>query len=248
MIGKPSFAEFVESAGSAGIVSAVATTGFIVLTVIEHELKHDLPAIALLIFAGISFCWGAYIAWANERRERIKLEELTGKADIRCEIYRASIDTKRFDEHGQPVPIDDGICLSLLMKAVNHGHDAWFGNWPTVDITFGSQAYHGTATRVPQIPFLLEYDDLSLYDRRVNDLFQGMFVNSPSWPHGMPRVGTVSFIVSGIDHNIMNANTLADITITIFDSLGNPHFTSVGGFQILRGLIQQKPKEALESK
>ena len=126
MTGKPSFAEFVESAGSAGIVSAVATTGFIVLTVIEHELKHDLPAIALLIFAGISFCWGAYIAWANERRERIKLDELTGKADIRCEIYRASIDTKRFDEHGQPVPIDDGICLSLLGRtttfSIGFGH------------------------------------------------------------------------------------------------------------------------------
>jgi hypothetical protein len=243
MLEKPGPVEFVKSAGSLGIVSAVATATFLVCSFVEHELKRELPTRTLLILAGASFCWGAYVAWANERRERIKLLELEGRADIRCEIYRASIDTERFDEHGRPIPIEDGICLSLLMKAVNHGREAWFGKWPEVDITFGAKIYHGTSTRLPTMPLLLEYDDMSLYNRRVNGLFQELFVGSPSWPTGLPRTGTLSFIVPAVNRNIMNVNTLADIEVTIFDSLDIPHVSRFYGVQILKSLVQQCPKE-----
>jgi len=132
----------------------------------------------------------------------------------------------------------------MRVRGVNHGHDAWFGSsWPNLEITVGAETYHGTSVRVPEIPFVLHYDDMSLYDRRVIGLFQSVFVNGPSWPHGLPRVGTVSFVVPRVDHNIMNVNTLADIQITIFDSLGNAHVSKFRDVQILKGLIQQQPKE-----
>jgi hypothetical protein len=84
---------------------------------------------------------------------------------------------------------------------------------------------------------------MSLFDRRVGGLFQALYVNAPSWPHGLPRTGTVSFIVRGVDHNIMNVNTLADIEITILDSLDNPHPSKFNNVQILKGLIQQNTPE-----
>jgi hypothetical protein len=242
MLEKPRLHEFIKSAGSSGIVSALATIGFLAITVVEHEKSQDISADVLVVLAGISFCWGACIAWVNERKERIKLDELRGKADIRCEIYRASIDTKRFGEHGETIAVDDGICLSLLLKTINHGHDAWWGAWPEVEITFGAETYKGTLIRIPESPFVLQWDDMSLHDRRVQGLFQSFLVNMPHWPHGMPRQGTVSFIVPGVDHNIMNVNTPADIQITFFDSLENSHKKKINDIQILRGSIQQQPK------
>jgi hypothetical protein len=242
MTEKPSLREFIRSAGSGGIVSTFATAVLFTVTVYEHPEKHDTPALILLILAGLFFCWGAYLAWSNERRERLKVEESIHKADIRGEIYRASIDTKRFDEHGQVVPIEDGICVSLLMKAVNHGHDAWSGKWPTLEISFGGKTYQGESTRVPELPFLLQYDDMSLFDRRVQGLFQSVFVNGPQWPHGLPRVGTLSFIVPGVDHNVMKTDLKASIRLTFFDSLDNSHPSDFEEVALAKGLIQLTPK------
>jgi hypothetical protein len=240
---KPSPIEFLKAAGWAGATSAVCSIASFAVAYVEHENGRNVPTEMLTALGCGLFCWGAFLAWANERKRYNDLQEQQLKADIRCELYRASVDTKRFDEHGQPIQIDDGVCISLLMKAVNHGHDAYFGPWPTLQITFGAKTYQGESTRLPENPWVLQYDDMSLFDRRVGGLFQALYVNAPSWPHGLPRTGTVSFIVRGVDHNIMNVNTLADIEITILDSLDNPHPSKFNNVQILKGLIQQNTPE-----
>jgi hypothetical protein len=239
MTEKPSVSEFIRSAGSGGIVSAFATAVLFAVTVYEHAEKNDTPALILLILAGLFFCWGAYLAWSNERREHIKVEETTQKADIRGTILRASIDTTSFGENGQRIPVLNGVCVSFLMTAVNHGHDAWFGNWPKLEISFGNKTYHGTSTRLPENPWLLQYDDLSLMDRHVQGLFQSVFVHGPSWPHGLPRQGAVSFIVLGVDHNILDTEIHASGRIVFYDSLGNSHPSPFDGLPVVKGLIQE---------
>ena len=242
MTDKPSLLEFIKSAGSGGIVSTFATAVLFTVTVYEHIQNRDTPALILLIFAGLFFCWGAYLAWSNERRERIKVEETAHKADIRGTFFRASIDIKSFGENGQLVPVPDGICITFLMRAVNHGHDAWFGPWPTLEICFGNETYQGISTRLPENPWLLQYDDLTLMDRRVSSLFQSVFVSGPSWPHGLPRAGTLSFIVPGVDHNILGTEIRASGRIIFYDSLGNAHPSTFDDLPIAKGLIQQSPK------
>jgi hypothetical protein len=239
---KPSPLQFLKASGYAGATSAICSIASFSIAYAEHKNGQNVPTEWLTALGCALFCWGAYVAWANERKRCNDLEDLQKKADIRGEIYRASLDTKRFDEHGQPVPVENGVCVSLLMKAVNHGHDAWSGKWPTLEISFGGKTYAGDSTRVPELPFLLQYDDMSLFDRRVSGLFQSLFVNGPQWPHGLPRVGTLSFIVPGVDHNIMDTEPIAAIRVTFFDSLGNPHPSDFEDVEVKKGLIQITPK------
>jgi hypothetical protein len=242
MTEKPSLSEFIRSAGSGGIVSAFATAVLFTVTVYEHAEKNDTPALILLILAGLFFCWGAYLAWSNERRKRIKVEETAQQADIRGTFVRVSIDTTTFGENGQRIPVADGVCISFLMSAVNHGHDAWFGLWPTLEICFGNETYQGTSTRLPDNPWLLQYDDMSFVNRHVLGLFQSVFVSGPSWPHALPRIGALSFIVPGVDHNILDTEIRASGRIVFYDSLGNSHPSPFDNLPVAKGLIQETPK------
>ncbi|MGA9069651.1 MAG: hypothetical protein WB424_05320 [Terracidiphilus sp.] len=237
----PSPIQFLKASGLAGATSALCSILSFSIAYAEHQNNRNVPTELLKAFGCVLFCWGAYLAWANERKRCSDLQALQEKADIHAEIYRASIDIKRFDEHGQSIPVEDGVCVSLLMKAVNHGHDAWFGNWPMLEISLAKKTYHGTSTRIPDSPWLLQYDDLSLMDRRVQSLFQSVFVNGPSWPHGLPRVGTLSFIVPGIDHNIMETELKVSIRVTFFDSLGNSHISNFKDVPVTKGAIQTIP-------
>lgn len=239
---KPSPIQFLKASGYAGATSAVCSIASFTIAYLEHENSHNVPTEWFAALGCALFCWGACLAWANERKKYNELQALEKKADIRGEIYRASIDIKRFDEHGQAIPVEDGVCVSLLVKAVNHGHDAWFGKWPELEISFGGKTYQGTSTRVPEQPSILQYDDMSFYDRRVMGLHQSVFVNGPQWPHGLPRIGTLSFIVPGIDHNVMEINIKASIRLTFFDSLGNSHPSGFEAVAVAKGLIQVAQK------
>lgn len=238
---KPSLIEFIKAAGAAGATSALCSFASFAIAYREHEYGKNVST-GLLVGLGCAlFCWGAYIAWSNERKERIRLEEQRARADIRSEIYRVSIDTQRFGEHSEPIPVDDGVCVSLLLKAVNHGHDAWAGTWPTLEISFGGKIYSGRSTRVPDRPNRLNYDDLTLYDRTVYGLMQMIFARGAEWPHGLPRVGTLSFIVPGVDPNIMETEVRASGRLTIYDSLGNPHPSDFADIPIAKSLIKLLP-------
>jgi hypothetical protein len=241
---KPSLFEFLKTSGGAGATSAVCSIASFLAAYFEHKDNHNLPTYFFTALGCLLFCWGAYLAWANERQKYNELREQQGSGDIRInEIYRASIDTKRFNEYGQSIPVEDGVCVSLLMRAVNHGHDAWSGGWPILEISFGGKTYRGESTRIPDPPQLLQYDDMSLYDRRVHGLFQSVWVNGADWPHGLPRIGTLSFIAPGVDHNIMEAETIASLQVTFFDSLGNSHPSKFENVPVAKSLIQpaQKP-------
>lgn len=239
MLKKPSPIEFFISAGSAGIVSAAATIAFLCVTIYEHEEKHEIPAIAFLILAGSFFCYGAYIAWANERRERIELDLLLHQADIRGQIIRASIDTK-FYENGAWHSVERGICITMLIEAVNHSQvDAWNGKWPTVDVSFGAETYSGTFKDLPQHPYVLEFNDPTFALKQINGIFHSVWVGGSDWMPGRPRYGYMCFVVPGIDHNIMKLSSItASITIHIYDSLGRDHRIRVEDIPVAKELVR----------
>lgn len=224
MLKKPSLIEFFISAGSAGILSAVATIAFLFVTIYEHEERHEVPAIAFLILAGLFFCYGAYIAWANERRARANLDHLLHQADIRGQIIRASVDTK-FYENGVWHSVERGISITMLVEAVNHSQvDAWHGKWPTIDLSFGAETYSGTFKDLPNHQYVLEFNDPTLAIKQMNGLFHSVWVGGSDWMPGRPRYGYMCFVVPGVDHGIMKLSPItASIVIHIYDSLGRDH-------------------------
>lgn len=227
MVEKPSFGQFLKSAGSGGIVSVLATTAFLCVTVYEHIKDQNVPALVFLVLASGTFCWGAYLAWSNERQERMKLEEAVRRPEIKGEILKGCIDTQIF-ENGAWRPLTDEICIFLYVRAVNHSpFDGFFGRYPTISISFGSEVYEGRCQMDAGQYLALRCDDPALVDQRVLGLFQSVWVNGADWLSGRPRMGWLCFLVPGICANIMKSEIHASITVTLYDSLENSHRISI---------------------
>jgi hypothetical protein len=236
---KPNFIEFLASAGRRGIGSVFLAAISFVVSAKEHADKQNIPTEFFAVLGLLAFCYGAYLAWTNEHNKYNEIKDLQTKADIRATFLRASIDTTSFGENGQRVPVPDGVCVSFLMTAVNHGHDVWFGKWPILEISFGGETYQGTSTRLPDNPWLLQYDDPILMDRHVQGLFQSVFVGGPGWPHGLPRVGTLSFIVPKVDRNILDTDIRASGSIFFYDSLDKSHPSPFNDLPVAKGAIKE---------
>lgn len=235
----PSLIEFIKSAGLLGAGSVALSIALYVITVREHIDKNNVPAAVFFVLACLAFCYGAHLAWRTERKKHIETESLFNVAQIRGKILRASIDTKIY-KNGEWQQLDNGIALTMLVEAVNHSQvDAWYGNWPTIDISFGAETLPGTSIDLPHSQYVLVFDDPTFTNKLMSGLFHSVSVGGPDWLPGRPRYGYLSFAVSGIDQNIMKQNEItASICLHLYDSLGRDHQIRAEKVGVAKGLVK----------
>ena len=76
---QPSLLQFLKSAGLKGAGSVALSVASFIVTVKKHIDKDDIDAAVFFCVGCLAFCYGAYLAWRNEREQHLRLYELTRK-------------------------------------------------------------------------------------------------------------------------------------------------------------------------
>ena len=180
-----------------------------------------------------------YLAWLEEHRKLLTEQAKNQGARIEGEILRASIDTKVY-ENGTWRSIDDGICLTILVEAVNRSQiDAWNRKLPTLEISFGAESHSGTFLDLPQSQYVLEFNDPTLAYRQMFGLLHSIWVGGSDWLPSRPRQGYLCFIVPGVDHKIIKLDPLeASIVLHIHDTLKKVHPIAVKDISVGKEFVR----------
>lgn len=76
---QPSLLQFLKSAGLKGAGSVALSVASFIVTVKEHIDKDNVSTAVFFCVGCLAFCYGAYLAWSNERENHLRLYELTRK-------------------------------------------------------------------------------------------------------------------------------------------------------------------------
>lgn len=126
------FLGFIAASGLYGVVSVLATTVLLVISIYEHLHEKNVTSYILVIVAALVFCIGAFIAWLreNEKYEKEKAKHDEPNFNLEIETILTLF-----------VPQSNTTTICFAASLTNRGAPSHAGGWhvryqsATIDVT-----------------------------------------------------------------------------------------------------------------